>query len=154
VSLQFPPTLEAGPERPYFLLGDASSPVYLLGWQAGKGATEATASGPDKVAAITGSEASAKVAYDNGQYRLVLKRPLRSGDANRLGFEPARFIPIAFGAWDGGAGETGTKMSLTSWYYLRLDEPRSNRRFIVPPLVALGTLAVMGLVVWAANRRR
>jgi DMSO reductase family type II enzyme heme b subunit len=154
VSVQFPPALEAGPERPYFLMGDSSSPVYLLGWEAGKGASEATANGPGKITPLAGSETTATMVFDNGQYRVVLKRPLRTTDAGRLSFEPARFIPVALHARDGGAGETGTKMSLTSWYYLRLDEPGTNRRFIAPPLVALGTLAVMGLAVWAANRRR
>jgi len=44
-------------------------------------------------------------------------------------------------------------MSLTSWYYLRLEEPQSNRRYVIPPVVALLTLAAMVLVVRAANRR-
>jgi hypothetical protein len=44
-------------------------------------------------------------------------------------------------------------MSLTSWYYLRLEEPRSNARFVVPPVVALLALGGMLLIVWAANRR-
>jgi hypothetical protein len=61
---------------------------------------------------------------------------------------------VALQAWDGGAGETGTKMSLTSWYYLRLEEPQSSRKFIIPPVVALLTLAAMILVVRAANRTR
>ena len=64
------------------------------------------------------------------------------------------FVPVAFHAWDGGAGESGTKMSLTSWYYLRLEEPQSNRRFIIPPVVAILTLAAMILVVRTANRAR
>jgi hypothetical protein len=45
-------------------------------------------------------------------------------------------------------------MSLTSWYYLRLEEPQSSRKFIIPPVVALLTLAAMILVVRAANRTR
>jgi hypothetical protein len=45
-------------------------------------------------------------------------------------------------------------MSLTSWYYLRLEEPQSNRRFIIPPVVAILTLAAMILVVRTANRTR
>ncbi len=153
ISLQFPPRIEAGPERPYFLMGDSGDPVYLLGWEAGKGVTEANASGPDKVTPIAGSEATGRIVFQDGQYRLVMKRPLASKDPNRLSFEPARFTPIAFHAWDGGAGETGPKMSLTSWYYLRLEEPQSNRRFVVPPLVTLVTVVAMLMVVRAANRR-
>ena len=153
VSVQFPRALAAGPERPYFLMGDASDAVYLLRWENGKGVVEADANGPTKLAPIAGGEATAKAVYANGQYRLVLKRPLASKDAARLAFRPGVFTPVAFQAWDGGAGETGTRMSLTSWYYLRLEEPQSNRRFVVPPVVAVLTLVAMLLVGRVANRR-
>jgi len=153
ISLQFPPQPSSGTERPYFLMGDASDAVYLLRWENGKGATESTANGPAKIAAIQGAEATGKAVYANGQYRLVMKRPLVLKDATRPTFTPAVFMPVAFQAWDGGAGESGTRMSLTSWYYLRLEEPQSSRRFVIPPVVAILTLAVMLLVVRVANRR-
>jgi DMSO reductase family type II enzyme heme b subunit len=153
IALQFPPQITAGPERPYFLMGDGSDAVYLLRWENNKGVMEATANGPTKIAPIQGGEATAKGVFANGQYRLVIKRPLVSKDASRPTFTPAVFMPVAFQAWDGGAGEGGTKMSLTSWYYLRLEEPQSSRRFVIPPVVAILTLAVMLLVVRIANRR-
>jgi len=152
IELQFPPKVESGGERPYFLMGNDSDGVYLLRWEQGKGAMEATANGPTKVTAISGSEASGKAVYKNGQYRVVIKRA-RAGKDDRTTFQPGVFTPVAFQAWDGGAGETGTRMSLTSWYYLRLEEPQSNRRFVIPPVVALLTLAAMVLVVRVANRR-
>ena len=153
IALQFPPQITAGTERPYFLMGDGSDAVYLLRWEGGKGVMEATANGPTKIVAIAGAEATGKAVYANGQYRLVIKRPLVSKDPTRPTFRPAVFTPVAFQAWDGGAGETGTRMSLTSWYYLRLEEPQSNRRFVIPPVVAILTVAVMLLVVRAANKR-
>jgi DMSO reductase family type II enzyme heme b subunit len=154
IQLQFPPTVEAGGERPYFLMGNDGDPVYLLRWEQGKGVGEFTASGPTKVQAVAGSEATGKAVWANGQYRLVMKRALAGKDPDRPAFHPAVFMPVAFQAWDGGAGETGTKMSLTSWYYLRLEEPESARRFVVPPVVAILTLAAMVLIVRAANRRQ
>ena len=154
IALQFPPKITAGTERPYFLMGDASEAVYLLRWEQGKGVGEASASGPTKIAPIQGAEATGKAVYANGQYRLVIKRPLTAQGDARPTFAPAVFTPVAIQAWDGGAGETGTKMSLTSWYYLRLEEPQSNRRFVIPPVVAILTLAAMFLVVRAANRAR
>jgi DMSO reductase family type II enzyme heme b subunit len=154
VSLQFPPVVGSGTERPYFLMGNDADAVYLLRWENGKGASEAAANGPAKIKALEGSEASGKGVFQNGQYRVVIKRPLVSKDAARLTFAPGVFTPIAFQAWDGGAGETATKMSLTSWYYLRLEEPQSNRRFVIPPVVALLTLAAMLLVVRVAQGRR
>jgi DMSO reductase family type II enzyme heme b subunit len=153
VSLQFPPKVAEGADRPYFLMGNDADAVYLLRWENGKGATEATANGPTKIAPLAGSEATGKAVYANGQYRLVIKRPLASKDPTRLTFRPAVFTPVAVQAWDGGAGETGAKGSLTSWYYLRLEEPQSKRRFVVPPVVAILTLAAMLLVVRVANRR-
>ena len=153
ISLQFPPQITAGTERPYFLMGDGSDAVYLLRWEQGKGVMEISASGPTKLAPIKGGEANGKVVYANGQYRLVMKRPLAAQGTDRPTFRPALFTPIAFQAWDGGAGETGTKMSLTSWYYSRLEEPKSSRKFVIPPVVALLTLAAMVLIVRAARSR-
>ncbi len=153
VSLQFPPTLAPGADRPYFLMGSDADAVYLLRWENGKGVTEVTANGPAKLAPIAGGEATGKAVFANGRYRLVIKRPRASKEAARPSFQPGVFTPVAFQAWDGGTGETGTKMSLTSWYYLRLEEPQSSRRFVVPPVVAILTLVVMVLVVRVANRR-
>jgi DMSO reductase family type II enzyme heme b subunit len=153
ISLQFPPQITAGTERPSFLMGDDSEAVYLMRWEADKGAIEAKANGPTKIAGIKGSEVAGKVVYDNGQYRLVMKRPLAVQGTDRPTFQPAVFTPVAFQAWDGGAGEAGTRMSLTSWYYLRLEEPQSNRKFVIPPVVALLTLAAMVLIVRAARSR-
>jgi DMSO reductase family type II enzyme heme b subunit len=153
VSLQFPSKFVAGTERPYFLMGDSSDSVYLLRWEGGK-AGEASASGPSKIKALDGGEVVSQTTYQNGQYRVVIKRPLAGKGDERPTFQPTAFVPVAFHAWDGGAGESGTKMSLTSWYYLRLEPPQSNRRFVVPPVVALLTLVAMFLVVRAASRGR
>jgi DMSO reductase family type II enzyme heme b subunit len=153
VSLQFPPAATSGGARPYFLMGDASEAVYLLRWQSDQGVQEAAANGPTKVRALTGAEVSGRAVFENGQYRVVIKRSLAAKDAERTTFRPAESTPIAVQAWDGGAGETGARMSLTSWYYLRLEESRSNARFVVPPVVALLALGGMLLIVWAANRR-
>jgi DMSO reductase family type II enzyme heme b subunit len=152
IALQFPPRITSDPERPYFLMGDASEGVYLLRWEQGKGAREATAHGPAKLTPLEGGELAGKVVFANGQYRLVLKRPLEAKGEGRPAFRPGVFAPIAFQAWEGGEGETGARMSLTSWYYLRLEEPQSNRRFIIPPVVVILTLAAMLLVVRAAHR--
>ena len=153
ISLQFPQQITTSNERPYFLMGEGSEPVYLLRWEADKGAMEATASGPTKIAPVKGGEVAGKVVYADGRYRLVMKRALTVEGTERPRFQPALFTPVAFQAWDGGSGETGARMSLTSWYYLRLEEPQSSRKFVIPPVVALLTLAAMVLIVRAARSR-
>jgi DMSO reductase family type II enzyme heme b subunit len=153
VALQFPAKLGPGNDRPYFLLGDDGNAVYQLRWEGGN-AGEVTANGVAHVKGLEGGEIVSKTVYDNGQYRVVIKRPLAGKGDERPTFQPSTFVPVAFQAWDGGAGETPTRMSLTSWYYLRLEPPQSNRRFVVPPVVALLTLVAMLLVVRAASRGR
>src|SRR5581483_2034920 len=49
VSIQFAPKVGSGGERPYFLMGGADDPVYLLRWEQGTGVQEATAQGPTRV---------------------------------------------------------------------------------------------------------
>src|SRR5262249_16910988 len=153
IALQFAPQQPTGTERPYFLMGDANDGVYLLRWEQGKGVGELTAHGPTKLTPIQGGEATGKAVLKNGQYTLVMKRPLTATGGERPSFRPHVFTPVAFQAWEGGAGDTGPKMSLTSWYYLRLEEPQSNRRFFIPPVAALLTFAVLGVLVRAARRR-
>src|SRR5207245_4170699 len=112
--------------RPCFCVGGDARAVYRVRWENGKGATGASANGPTRIVPVAGGEVTGQAAYANGQYRLVLKRPLVSKGPDRPTFQPAVFLPIAFQAWDGGAGETGAKMSLTSRYYVRLEGPHSH----------------------------
>ncbi len=155
VVLQFPAKLSEGTERPYVLMGDGANPVYLLRWTGDGGVGEANASGIGKLFPRTGEavQARGKAVFSDGQYRLVIKRPRATQDQNDLEFPVGRFLSVAFMAWDGGAGETGSKMAFSSWYYLVLEEPGSNKPYIIPPLVVLVTVALELLVVRRARRR-
>ena len=155
VALQVPTRPGEGNERPYVLMGDGSNPVTLLRWTSDGGVGEATATGIAKITPRTGEavKAKGKAAFADGQYRLVIKRPRGGADPNDLAFPVGRFLSVAFMAWDGGAGEGGPKMSFSSWYYLRLEEPGSNKPYIIPPLVVLVTAALEVLVVRGARRR-
>jgi DMSO reductase family type II enzyme heme b subunit len=155
VALQFPARLAEGTERPYVLMGDGSNPVYLLRWASDTGVGEANASGIGKVAPQTDAavQARGKAVFADGQYRLVIKRPRATKDPNDLELPVGRFLSIAFMAWDGGAGETGSKMAFSSWYYLRLEEPGSTKPYVIPPLVVLVTVALELWVVRRARRR-
>ena len=155
VALQFPARLLEGTERPYILMGASANPVYLLRWMSDGRVGEANATGIGKLVPQKGDvvQAKGKVLFTDGQYRLVIKRPRVTKDASDLEFPVGRFLPVAFMAWDGGNGEVGSKMSLSSWYYLYLEPPPSRARWVYPPLVALG---VLGLELWGLRwaRRR
>ncbi|MBI2554298.1 MAG: c-type cytochrome, partial [Candidatus Rokubacteria bacterium] len=120
VALQFPTGPGEGNERPYVLMGDGSNPVTLLRWSSDGGVGEATATGIAKVTPRTGEavKAKGKAMFADGQYRLVIKRPRVTKDPGDPAFPAGRFLSVSFMAWDGGAGETESKMSFSSWYYL------------------------------------
>ncbi len=155
VALQFPAELPEGTERPYVLMGDSGNPAYLLQWSGDTGVTEANAAGVGKLTPQTGDQlqAKGKAVFGDGQYRLVIKRPRATEDSHDLEFPVGQFLSVVFMAWDGGAGEAGSQMSLSSWYYLLLEPPPSRKRWVYPPLAALG---VVGLELWGLRwaRRR
>jgi len=157
LALQFPTRLLDGHERPYFLMGDPAQPVYLIRWRSDlERIEELAASGPGKIQPPPSggtSRATGTAIYHEGQYRLMVTRPLApSGDVG-LRFERGRFTPIAFMAWDGANGESWSRMSVSAWYYLLLEEPTTARRLVYPPLAALATVAVEVLVARGMRRR-
>src|SRR5439155_931063 len=85
--------------------------------------------------------------YERGEWRLVLTRALATPDtANEVQLEAGRPIPMAFFAWDGSSGEHGSRMAVSTWYFLALDRPTPPGVFISPVLAMLVTLG-LGLVV-------
>jgi hypothetical protein len=99
-------------------------------------------------------QAKGRAVYDAGQYRVVIRRPLRTADPQDFVFRPGEFFPVAFWAWDGSEGEEGPKAAISTWYYARLEPPRSKRQFVVPPILALvWGAAELGLARWAQRRR-
>jgi hypothetical protein len=85
-------------------------------------------------------EVRAKGLYHDGTWRVAMVRPLATGDPeNDIQFREGRFTPIAFAAWDGSNSETGSKHTMTTWYWLQLTPPMGTRPY-------LGALAVIVLL--------
>ncbi|HYS59339.1 MAG TPA: hypothetical protein VEM27_02020, partial [Gemmatimonadales bacterium] len=61
--------------------------------------------------------------------------------------------PMAFFAWDGSSGEHGSRMAVSTWYFLALDRPTPPGVFISPVLAMLVTLTLGLVVVRRAQRR-
>ena len=158
LAVQFPVSIPTGMERPYFLMGSPSAPVYQWRWSstARTLATAGLARGVDRFDPITGPGAGipTQAVYDHGEWRVVFTRALASPDtANQLPLRTGRAIPVAFFAWDGSNGEHGTRMAISTWYFLALDEPVPARVFISPVLAMVLTLGLGMLVVWRAQQK-
>lgn len=150
-AVQFPTEVPSGMERPYFLMGNAAAPVYLWMWSSDGGVAEARARGLDQIEVLAGGGLEGAAVFDEGQWRLALRRTIAASDEARLGFEEGVAIPMAFFAWDGSSGEAGKRGAVSTWYYVFLEQPPSNIVFVTPVLAVLLT-GGLGLV--AVRRAR
>ena len=141
IAVQFPVKTpkSALDSKPYFIWG-GRLPVYLWHWKVSDPdkITEMNAKGINN-ATVQSSQSQIQVesVYEDGRYRLLVKRALKTDDKKDLQFEIGSFIPIAFSAWDGANGDVKTKRAISTWYTFVLDPVPSNTRFVYPPLVAL-----------------
>jgi len=154
LAVQFPRHLPPGMERPYFLMGATTDPVYQWRWTSRpRRAFAGLARGIERFDTLPGAPAG-EATYERGEWRLVLTRALATPDtANEVQLEAGRPIPMAFFAWDGSSGEHGSRMAVSTWYFLALDRPTPPGVFISPVLAMLVTLGLGLVVVRRAQRR-
>lgn len=154
-AVQFPLQVPTGRELPYFLMGDTRGPVYLWRWESQpEGAVEAMARGLAQYEPVADQRLTSDAEFQEGEWRLLLRRSLVTPDStNQLQFTTGQPIPVAFFAWDGSNAESGPQGSVSSWYYLHLDQPQSNTVFVLPVAATLLTLALGYVMVTRAQRR-
>jgi len=136
-------------------MGAPTDPVYQWRWTSATGGRGAAglARGIERFDTLPEAPA-ARAVYDHGEWRVVFTRSLATPDtANELQFETGRPIPVGFFAWDGSSGEHGSRMAVSTWYFLALDQPTPPRVFISPVVAMVLTLGLGWLVVLRAQRR-
>jgi DMSO reductase family type II enzyme heme b subunit len=150
VAMQFPVKIPEGLKKPFFIMGDSSSKVYMLHWEAhhqsglhseikeqvvegskyldweglvtveesnAKGIMNYKLQSPDN------QEANGVGQWEDGRWRVLIKRALFSEDMNDTQFEKGKLIPFAVAVWDGSNNEYGGKKAVSSWYYITLVTP-------------------------------
>jgi hypothetical protein len=152
VALQFPSSLPSGIRKPYFIFGDAQSPVdlwfvdlarpMLVEQYVGRGSQALEFSQADDFEVFT--------EFDQGRWSVVIKRSLRARAG--IGFEQDRFAPIAFSVWDGFNRERGNKRALSSWFYLYV-EP-SEKVSPVGPMVKAAAVTLLAELLFIFFVRR
>ncbi len=140
IAIQFPEKLQpGGVKKPYFILGDEKLGVNLWNWTSEDNRSfETNAYGIWNNSEVeqSGSDISAKGRYKDGQYRVVIKRPLQTADKEKdIQFERGVFYPIAFFAMDGTNGETGSQRSITPWYFVFMEPEEDKSVYFYPPVV-------------------
>jgi len=147
IALQFPSKPLTGSERPYFLMGEAKRPTDLWYWRndAHEKAIMVQTTGAKSFQPGEHSGGiRAQGLADNGQYRVLMQRALRTKNAaTEVQFEVGTFLPFTLTAWDGFNGEQGGgKRTVTAWYNLYL-EPEPSK---APMYLALIGIAA-GIVI-------
>jgi len=155
VAVQMPTVVPTGARKPYFTYGDAPNSVDLwyfdLGRQEpiqfiGRGSADVA---PNDTGDLTGV-----ANYDQGEWSVIFKRPLRPSAG--APFTSGGFLPIAFSVWDGYSRDRGNKRGLTSWYSIYM-EPEVVPSPLGPMartalIILVIELLVIGWVRWSQGR--
>lgn len=154
--VMFPVRHRDNPVLPHFVYGNAGQPVDLWRWQAerqygsgGSAVVELRADGADEPPEVHGPEsqhATGGGTWTDGRWSVVIRRPLRTEvTTGEVQLAVGELVPVAFHIWDGANGETGLRMSLSSWIYLDLSEPASAAGYLAVLLTVLAAV----LLEWA-----
>lgn len=162
VAIQFPVTLPEEMEKPYFGMGDAAKPVNIWQWKSGKKDSPesvklANANGFQKIEQRNAAKAGLKASgsYNNGTWRVVMKRPLTMEEKDKdVQFVEGKYTPIAFAAWDGSNGESGSKHVMTTWAWLLMKPATPKSTYFIPIIVALVVFGGEVLVARSASKKR
>ena len=165
IELMFPVRRSGTIALPHFVYGGAGAPVALWRWRAGlqdDGANdspvvELMASGPDKPPMRDTAEsqlATGGGVWRDGQWAVVVRRALETGDGDRDSqFSVGELVPVAFHVRDGGNGETGLRMAISPWYFLRLREPTPIVNYVIVVIAVLGVVGLeIALTRWMKRR--
>ena len=153
--LQFPSKITTGIAKPYFFGGNSSRPVNIWWWKVSEpaSAVEWTAAGRNRLTRQSSQNVSVIESYKDGQYRLIFKRALNTGDKNEPVFRAGRFVPFSVTIYNGRNGEYGNKAAISAWYYMMLTPPTPLLVYVLPPVVFIIVLLI-GLALHNALKER
>jgi mono/diheme cytochrome c family protein len=152
VAVQIPSQVPAGARKPYFIFGDGQNSVDLWFFDLARAEPlQYVGRGSADVAANDTGDITGVASYDQGEWSVIFKRPLRA--TSGAAFTPGQFLPIAFSVWDGLSRERGNRRGLTIWYSLYV-EPEVVPSAAGPMIRTAATILVLELIVIMWVRRR
>ena len=156
VSIQIPSQVPTSARKPYFIFGDGQNSVDLWFFDLARpDPLQFTGRGSADVAPNDTGDVTGVASYDQGEWSVIFKRPLRASAG--APFAPGAFLPIAFSVWDGFSRERGNRRGITAWYSVYV-EPEVVTSAVGPMvrtglLILVIELAVIGWVRWRHGAR-
>jgi DMSO reductase family type II enzyme heme b subunit len=134
LAVQFPVKPSEGMERPYFLMGGSSDPVYQWRWSSlPRRAVAGLARGIERFDSLPSDKAPAsRLSTIRAVARGIHPHPCDCGLGQRTSVRRWPGYSVAFFAWDGSSAERGTRMAVSTWYFLALDQPTPPGRSFLP----------------------
>jgi mono/diheme cytochrome c family protein len=152
VAIQIPSQVPTDSRKPYFIFGDGQNSVDLWFYDLARpDPLQFLGKGSADVAANDTGEVTGVASYDQGEWSVIFKRPLRPGAGAT--FSPGQFMPIAFSVWDGQSRERGNRRGLTLWYSLYV-EPEVVPSAVGPMVRTALIIFAIELAIIGAVRRR
>jgi mono/diheme cytochrome c family protein len=152
VAIQLPSQAPAGARKPYFIFGDGQNSVDLWFFDLAKPEPQQfTGRGSKDVAPNQSGDVTGVASYDQGEWSVIFKRPLRADSGAAL--VPGQFMPVAFSVWDGFTRERGNRRALSLWYSLYV-EPETVPSAVGPMLKTAFFILAVEVIVIAWVRRR
>ena len=147
--VELPAVLAENDERPYFVFGDSRKVVNLWHWDGAGDLLEQNASGVGTRATQSQQNLVGQAEFADGEYSLVMKRALNTGDPEDLVIPTGEFIPIAFSAVEGRSEEAADSGAINSWQLLFLDQPTATTSYLWVPIA----IAIVAGLEWLIVRR-
>jgi mono/diheme cytochrome c family protein len=152
VSIQIPTQVPTDARKPYFIFGDARNSVDLWFFDLARpDPLQFTGRGSENIALNDTGDLTGVASYDQGEWSVIFKRPLRVTSGASL--TAGQFLPIAFSVWDGFSRERGNRRGLTAWYSLYL-EPEVVPSAVGPMIrtAVIVLLIELALIAWVRGR--
>lgn len=147
--LQLPLKMPKDPtKKPYFIGGDKKRAAGVWAWNSETMKTVLLkGKGLFKTKVVEGATTiETNAVFDDGRWRVIMKRAMKTDNDKELQFETGKFLPISFHAQEGSDGDTGTLRSVSTWYWLILEPSIPPTRYYVAGIVFV---LVLGLeFVW------
>ena len=159
VAIQFP--VFKG-ELPYVCMGDTRNPVNIVMWKSNRGAEtlvsaseygrgkvqrEALQMFESKTRPIQRAPAEDQIwysdaYYDNGEWMVVLIRPLGSTSPLTPTLEPGSTTSIVFAVWDGAKNERAGLKKTSGWLTVELEQPAAPAEATTQTVTQTSTVTV------------
>lgn len=119
-------------------------PVNIWYWKNETGkAVDMSAKGFGTLKPQNQQDVKATGAWQDGTWRVVFSRPLKTMDEHDVQIDPGKWTSVAFAIWDGkviegsGIKEQGSQKAVSSWWYIRAEPKPDNSIY---GYVALGLI--------------